>query len=71
MGDREEVMTIARDVIEALGDDARDYVAKRIEEAEAYRDGKLVTKWLMVREAVQELLQDHRLSGGDPPGSGQ
>ena len=57
MGDRDEVMAIAREVIAAYGDDPNGYVAKKIEEAQDYRDGDRVTKWLLVREAVRELLR--------------
>jgi hypothetical protein len=68
---RKEAIAVAHDVLETLGEDALGFVAKKIEEAEAYRDGELVTKWLLVREAVQELLQrPHPLDGG-PPESGR
>jgi len=48
-------MTIARELIEARADDPYGFVAEKIEEAEAYRDGRRITKWLMVREALREL----------------
>ena len=65
MGEREEARAIARELIEDRADDPHGFVAKKIEEAEAYRDGDRVTKWLMVREAVRELLGSGP-SGGDP-----
>ena len=65
---REAVEAIARTLVDHAGEGALDFVKKKIEEAEAYRDGERVTKWLMVREAVQELLRS-RASDGDPPGS--
>src|SRR5437868_3023203 len=42
------------------------YVARKPKEADAARDGALVTKWLMVREAVRCLLQRPPPSDGDP-----
>ena len=57
MGEREDVIAIARELIEARPDDPYGFVTEKIEEAEAYRDGNRVTKWLMVREAVRELLE--------------
>jgi hypothetical protein len=66
MGEYEAAKTIARELVDGAGEAALDVVKKKIEEAEDYRDGERVTKWLMVREAVQELLRS-RASDGDPP----
>lgn len=62
----EAAKTIALELVDGAGEAALDVVKKKIEEAEGYRDGERVTKWLMVREAVQELLRA-RTSNGDSP----
>lgn len=70
MTQRDESVATALELIE-ICDDPLDFLERKIEEAESYRDGELVTKWLRVRRAVQELLQQSGSSGGDPGGSEQ
>jgi hypothetical protein len=55
VGQREDVLTAAYLVLDAHGQHADAYLARKIEDAEAQRDGKLVTSWLLVREAVREM----------------
>ena len=55
MGQREDIVTAAYLVLDAHGEAAEAYLARRIEAAEQRRDGRLVTGWLLVREAVREI----------------
>ena len=59
VGQREDVVTVASMVLDVYGEHADAYLARRIEAAEAQRDGKLVTSWLLVREAVRELTRQN------------
>lgn len=58
LGLREDAITVAHHIIARGRDDAERFVAERLEDAEARRDGDLITRWLLVREAVRDLLRD-------------
>lgn len=55
---REDAISDAHHIIARNRDDAERFVTARLEDAEARRDGALITRWLMVREAVRDLLRD-------------
>ena len=57
MGQREDIWTIAYCVVDRHGSDTAAYIARQIETAETLRDGLLVTKWLLVREALREMAE--------------
>jgi hypothetical protein len=71
MTDRDDTMAVAREVIAVCDGDPLDFLEKKIEEAESYRDGERVTKWLRVRQAVHELLQRGDSTADGPAGSDQ
>ena len=58
LGLREDAITVAHHIIARDRDDAERFVAAQLEDAEARRDGELITRWLLVREAVRDLLRD-------------
>ena len=58
MGQREDILTAAHWALDRYGDAVEAYLAKEIESAHAERDGNAITKWLMVREAVRQLMTD-------------
>jgi hypothetical protein len=58
LGSREDAITVAHHIIARHRDDAERFVAEQLEDAEARRDGDLITRWLLVREAVRDLLRD-------------
>lgn len=51
-------MTVAYHIIARHRDDAERFVSQQLEDAEARRDGDLITRWLLVREALRDLLRD-------------
>ncbi|MBV8167599.1 MAG: hypothetical protein JO021_12455 [Alphaproteobacteria bacterium] len=58
LGLREDAITAAHHIVARHRDAAERFVAEQLEAAEARRDGELITRWLLVREAVRDLLRD-------------
>ncbi len=62
-GLREDAITAAHNIVARHRDAAESFVAEQLEAAEARRDGELITRWLLVREAVRDLLRDDPIRG--------